>query len=97
MKEHTISIIGTHKEKLTGREESIIRDKQDIIDFCKQILKEDFGYSLIVAEYPEKQSLFRRLWYNISFWRLQAIVSDVLLVFIVGFTWIYIVPLLELF
>ena len=46
---HTVTIVGTHIDHLTGDETATIRDKADVLEFLETELREDYGYSLIVA------------------------------------------------
>jgi len=47
--EQTITIVGTHIDKLTGNEIATIRDKKDTLKMIEQRLRDDFGYSLVIA------------------------------------------------
>lgn len=46
--EETVCIVGTHIDELTDNE-TAIRTKEEIIEYLKEYLKEDFGYSLVIA------------------------------------------------
>jgi len=50
MKEQTITIIGTHIDELTDKETAIIRNKKNTLEVIEQYLRDDFGYSLVIAE-----------------------------------------------
>jgi len=47
--EETVCIVGTHIDELTDNETATIRTKEEIIEYLSEYLKEDFGYSLVIA------------------------------------------------